>query len=86
MFIVMLTHLTPQLNGPFSVFQGVKMGSCTFCKVHPRELKSCICKKVSYCSRDCQAKDWKTIDAVWIIGLISTPRRKLVEKMVQKFI
>ena len=36
------------------------MGSCHFCKVDPKQqLKSCACKKVSYCSKDCQAKDWK---------------------------
>ena len=37
------------------------MGSCDFCKVEPEEpLKSCVCRKVSYCSKECQAKDWKT--------------------------
>ena len=36
------------------------MGSCHFCKKNPKEqLKSCVCRKVSYCSKDCQAKDWK---------------------------
>ena len=36
------------------------MGSCDFCKVDPKEpLKSCVCKKVSYCSKECQVKDWK---------------------------
>ena len=37
------------------------MGLCAFCKVDSEEqLKSCVCKKVSYCSKDCQVKDWKT--------------------------
>ena len=37
------------------------MGTCDFCKVEPEEqLRSCVCKKVSYCSKECQAKDWKT--------------------------
>ena len=37
------------------------MGSCDFCKVDCEDqLKSCVCKKVSYCSKECQAKDWKT--------------------------
>merc|ERR1719219_2655141 len=36
------------------------MASCTFCQVDSKEqLKSCVCRKVSYCSKDCQAKDWK---------------------------
>ena len=36
------------------------MALCNFCKIKPKEqLKSCVCKKVSYCSKDCQAKDWK---------------------------
>ena len=36
------------------------MASCDFCKVDPNEeLKSCVCKKASYCSKDCQAKDRK---------------------------
>ena len=38
------------------------MGYCHFCKVDPKELlKSCVCvcKKVSYCSKECQANDWK---------------------------
>ena len=37
------------------------MASCHFCKVEPEEqLKNCVCKKVSYCSKECQAKDWKS--------------------------
>ena len=37
------------------------MASCDFCKVEPKEpLKSCVCKKVFYCSKECQVKDWKT--------------------------
>ena len=37
------------------------MGSCNYCKIDTKEqLKSCVCKKVSYCSKECQAKDWKT--------------------------
>ena len=44
----------------FTVFQRL-MGSCDFCKVDcTDQLKSCVCKKVSYCSKECQAKDWKT--------------------------
>ena len=39
----------------------IKMGSCDFCKKNPKEpLKNCICKKASYCSKECQAKDWKS--------------------------
>ena len=33
--------------------------SCGFCKVDSAELKSCACKKVSYCGEDCQKADWK---------------------------
>ena len=41
-------------------FQREKMASCHFCKVVPEaQLKNCVCKKVSYCSKECQAKDWK---------------------------
>ena len=37
------------------------MASCHFCKIKPDEqLKSCVCGKASYCSKECQAKDWKT--------------------------
>ena len=37
------------------------MGLCAFCKIDSKEqLKSCVCKKVSYCSKDCQTKDWKS--------------------------
>ena len=37
------------------------MASCDFCKNYPKEqLKSCVCGKVSYCSKECQIKDWKT--------------------------
>ena len=37
------------------------MTSCNFCKANPKaQLKSCVCGKASYCSKDCQAKDWKT--------------------------
>ena len=37
------------------------MPSCDFCKVDCKDqLKSCVCKKASYCSKDCQVKDWKT--------------------------
>ena len=37
------------------------MASCSFCKeASEKQLKNCVCGKVSYCSRDCQAKDWKT--------------------------
>ena len=36
------------------------MAPCHFCKVVPKQqLKSCVCRKVSYCSKECQAKDWK---------------------------
>ena len=38
----------------------LKMGLCDFCKVESKEkLKTCVCKKASYCSRECQAQDWK---------------------------
>ena len=37
------------------------MGTCDFCKAESEEqLKSCVCKKASYCSKECQAKDWKS--------------------------
>ena len=37
------------------------MDSCNFCKIKPREpLKNCVCGKASYCSKDCQIKDWKS--------------------------
>ena len=37
------------------------MAPCHFCKVVPKQqLKSCVCRKVSYCSKECQAKDWKS--------------------------
>ena len=39
------------------------MSSCDFCKITPTEaeqFKSCVCGKASYCSKECQAKDWKT--------------------------
>ena len=37
------------------------MSSCDFCKVASKApLKSCVCKKASYCSQECQIKDWKT--------------------------
>ena len=37
------------------------MGSCTFCKISLKEhLKSCVCGNVSYCSKECQIKDWKS--------------------------
>ena len=38
------------------------MASCNFCQVEPedhQQLKRCVCKKASYCSKECQAKDWK---------------------------
>ena len=36
------------------------MESCNFCKKDCKDqLKSCVCRKVSYCSKECQAKDWK---------------------------
>ena len=37
------------------------MGSCDFCKVVSEDqLKRCVCRKVSYCSKECQVKDWKS--------------------------
>ena len=39
------------------------MASCHFCKVVPQQqqqFKSCVCRKVSYCSRECQTQDWKS--------------------------
>ena len=39
----------------------LEMASCNFCKANPEDqLKNCVCGKASYCSKDCQAKDWKT--------------------------
>ena len=35
------------------------MASCSFCKVSKEHLKNCVCGLVSYCSKDCQVKDWK---------------------------
>ena len=36
------------------------MASCNFCKVDSEEqLKSCVCQKVFYCSKECQTKDWR---------------------------
>ena len=36
------------------------MGSCDFCKVVSEDqLKRCVCRKASYCSKECQAKAWK---------------------------
>ena len=36
------------------------MGLCDFCKINPKEQpKSCVCRKVYYCSKACQIKDWK---------------------------
>ena len=38
----------------------IKMDSCSFCKTDSgTKLLSCICRKASYCSKDCQSKDWK---------------------------
>ena len=37
------------------------MDTCAFCKIKPKEqLKSCVCRKASYCSKQCQAQDWKS--------------------------
>ena len=37
------------------------MASCTFCKINSKDqLKNCVCKKPFYCSKECQAKDWKS--------------------------
>ena len=34
--------------------------TCGFCKTGGREFKKCsVCKKVRYCSRECQKDDWK---------------------------
>ena len=36
------------------------MAFCNFCRARSnKKLKSCVCKKVSYCSKECQVKDWK---------------------------
>ena len=44
----------------FLFYRVKKMGSCDFCKAEPKEkLKSCVCGKASYCSKECQVKDWK---------------------------
>ena len=37
------------------------MAFCSFCKVvSKKQLKSCVCGKTFYCSKECQAKDWKS--------------------------
>ena len=36
------------------------MSFCGFCKDSKEQLKSCVCKKVSYCGKECQTKDWKS--------------------------
>ena len=37
------------------------MAFCSYCKEASKEhLKSCVCGNASYCSKDCQVKDWKT--------------------------
>lgn len=37
------------------------MASCGFCKSSGQlKLKSCVCQKMSYCSKECQTKDWKS--------------------------
>ena len=35
------------------------MSFCHVCKVSKDKLKSCVCRKVSYCSKECQTEDWK---------------------------
>ena len=36
------------------------MAACHYCKITPPEpLKSCVCGKALYCSKECQVKDWK---------------------------
>ena len=36
------------------------MPACDFCKVDSKtRLKRCICKKASYCSKECQINDWR---------------------------
>ena len=36
------------------------MTACTCCKVDSgAKLLSCVCRKASYCSKECQGKDWK---------------------------
>ena len=38
------------------------MDTCTFCKINPQEgLKSCVCQKAAYCSKECQKQDWSLI-------------------------
>ena len=36
------------------------MAPCGFCKAEFGNLKCTSCRKVSYCSKDCQTKDWKS--------------------------
>jgi len=37
------------------------MAPCGFCKVASQQkLKNCVCGRVSYCSKECQAKDWRS--------------------------
>ena len=38
----------------------LQMASCSYCKVNSDKLERCSsCKAVSYCSKECQAKDWR---------------------------
>jgi hypothetical protein len=49
-----LKETTPTINWQPSLFQ------CATCKQSPSNLMRCSgCMLVSYCSRDCQKKDWK---------------------------
>ena len=44
-----------------------KVGRCgnTYCRVVSKDLKVCTrCRNISYCSQDCQRKDWKNHKAI----------------------
>ena len=69
--------------------------SCDFCKVTTLELKSCVCKKVSYCGQDCQKADWKNHKPscpVFIIreapgkgfGVFATRKIKIGKKIMEE--
>lgn len=79
----------------FCCFQSVVKSSCDFCKVTTLELKSCVCKKVSYCGQDCQKADWKNHKPscpVFIIreapgkgfGVFATRKIKIGKKIMEE--
>ena len=55
-----LTHLTPEIMEEF-VERIEKEQGCESCGKKSVSLKKCSrCKKVKYCSVECQTKDWKS--------------------------